>query len=160
MLELFETDTWEIKKTIPIGTNRGVHVQFLPDNRHVAIASAGTDGSVGIADMPSGRVHLLGKQSVAAAPGAFGPGGITSFAVSPDGRLIATGGYTNAPTLWLWDTETGESRSLKHPAGRLGVSALAFSPDGREVVSSVVYDDDGKGAHIVWNLSTSYGSAP
>ncbi len=49
---------------------------------------------------------------------------VRAVAFSPDGRLVASGGYQ---VVRIWDAEANEKTTLAVPDG--GVSALAFSPD-------------------------------
>jgi len=65
-------------------------------------------------------------------------GGMAGMTFSPDGRLLATRVF-NSTQVKLWDTRTGhELRTVTGSTGvgylgmLGGVSALAFSPDGRE----------------------------
>ena len=61
---------------------------------------------------------------------------VVAAAVSPDGRLLATGGWDKAIT--LWSLETG--KPIRVLSGHTGeIHALAFSPDGRLLVSSGAY---------------------
>ena len=61
---------------------------------------------------------------------------VISAAVSPDGRLLATGGWDKAITLWSLETE----KPIRVLSGHTGeIHALAFSPDGRLLVSSGAY---------------------
>lgn len=58
---------------------------------------------------------------------------ITSVALSPDGKLLATGGASQP--FRLWDIATGKQlRELETNSGRMMVS-VAFSPDGKTVAT-------------------------
>ena len=57
---------------------------------------------------------------------------VFAAAVSPDGQLMATGGWDRTVTLWNVETQT-VYRSLKGHTGEIYV--LAFSPDGKFLVS-------------------------
>jgi WD40 repeat protein/serine/threonine protein kinase len=71
---------------------------------------------------------------------------VDAVAVSPDGRLIASGGWDY--TLRLWDRDTGnELRTLQSDGF---VEQISFSPDGRFVACA---GRNGVGAHV-WNTST------
>jgi WD40 repeat protein len=81
---------------------------------------------------------------------------VTAGAFSPDGSLFATGGMDGSSI--LWDVVTGKPRvTLKgHDSGgkkkrtTRGISAIAFSPDGKLVVSAGLDDHAVK----VWTVST------
>lgn len=74
---------------------------------------------------------------------------ITKIALSPDGKILSSGGGFHDRTIKLWHLETGaELRTLQpHPGGE--VTALAFTPDGQSLVSGS-YDKTVK----VWNWQT------
>jgi WD40 repeat protein len=62
------------------------------------------------------------------------PGNVMALASSPDGRLVASGGSDR--TIRVWDVGAGK---LVYACKDLedGVSALAFSPDGKSFVSGI-----------------------
>jgi WD40 repeat protein len=77
--------------------------------------------------IPGGAVLAQGRARVEV-PATFHSEGILAMAVSPNGRLILTGGLDN--TARLWDVATGHL--IRTFVGHLGaVSAVAFSNDGR-----------------------------
>jgi WD40 repeat protein len=60
-------------------------------------------------------------------------GGVLAAAVSPDGKLIASGGGDHV--IRLWDSATGQER-LTLPGHDGDVLALSFTPDGKTLISS------------------------
>ena len=61
---------------------------------------------------------------------------VVSAAVSPDEEFLATGGWNRSITLWSLETEKPIRVLTGHT---VDIHALAFSPDGRLLVSSVAY---------------------
>jgi WD40 repeat protein len=99
----------------------------------VVVAVAVAAGGVGLLRPAPER-----RQPPAAVPAeAFvirSPDGVTAFAYSADGRVLATAGKRSG-AVRLWDAVTGaELRVLAD--GTDGVVAVAFAPDGRSIVTA------------------------
>jgi WD40 repeat protein len=101
------------------------------------IASAGVDRKLLLWSATDGKV----LQTIAT------PQLVRALAMSPDGRVVASGG--DDPAIQLWETDTGK------PAAKLTghadwVLCLTFSPDGKYLASGG-YD----GAVILWDVAGS-----
>ncbi|MEK7766399.1 MAG: WD40 repeat domain-containing protein [bacterium] len=60
-------------------------------------------------------------------------GGLSAWALSPDGKILVGAGYT--ATAWLWDASTGAPLAPAH--GHSGaISAAAFSQDGHRLATA------------------------
>src|SRR5262245_50936108 len=62
--------------------------------------------------------------------------GAQAVAFSPDGKLLASGGFDNTIKLW----EVGTGRMLRTLVCK--VKSIAFSPDGRTLASASGYPDN------------------
>jgi WD40 repeat protein len=103
---------------------------FVPageDKRAKILVSASFDKTIHFWDLQTGRElsHLINH-----------PGTATALTVSPDGKLLASGGKETSE-IFLWQVEDGkEVRRWK--AHREGVMGLAFAPDGKTIASGGV----------------------
>ena len=61
--------------------------------------------------------------------------GLTTLAVSPDGRVLASGSGTEDPTIRIWDAETGR-QIFRIEGHNTYVSDLVFTRDGRRLISA------------------------
>jgi len=87
--------------------------------------AACTRNSVWLFDTRTSQMRLLGQHPTRVLTGYFGGAQIFALAMSPDGRLLATGGHEDRPTIRLWDLATGRlAHTLQHPAGLSSVAAL------------------------------------
>jgi WD40 repeat protein len=73
-------------------------------------------------------------------------GDLVGVAFSPDGRLLAAGGYGGHPAT-VWDAATG--KLLRELPNRWMVWSVAFSPDGKRIASA-----NADGTVRVWDVTT------
>jgi len=127
-------------------------MEFTRDGDRLVTGGAAHNESVVVWDAKTGR-RLLGIK---------GAGIVYSLAISPDGRKIATTGYTgiteDKPKLRtaVWDAKTGmELLVVKNDhAGQR--PCIAFSPDGKLLATGTFSGDDEKavGAVQLWHADT------
>ena len=123
----WDTETGELKHTMPAISGRVYHVAFSSDGRMIA-SSSGRVVHVWDAQTGKKRLRLFAEEWER-----FGD--VSSLAFSPDGRTLASGhrspkagNSSGTGKIGLWDAMTGE-RKLTQDASVPTV--LAFSPDGR-----------------------------
>jgi WD40 repeat protein len=124
-------------------------IAFTPDGRH--LVSAGDDKVIRIWDVAQGRtIRTLRGET-----GLGDHGRIYAMALSSDGRWLAAGGYMatysgenkeDVAAIRLYDFASGEIMGLLKGHQNV-VVALAFSPDGKHLVST-----DQNGIAILWEV--------
>jgi WD40 repeat protein/serine/threonine protein kinase len=135
-----------------VGTGGAQVVAFSPDGKRLATgASSPTGECVILWDIDTGQelVELTGMSYKERAKGMW------SMAFSADGARLA--GTDKRGCLFIWDLEHGEElfRVVAHPVANAQVNSLwdtdvAFSPDGKRVVTASQAHDDVK----VWDAFT------
>jgi WD40 repeat protein/beta-lactamase regulating signal transducer with metallopeptidase domain len=147
-------------------TTRLGTIRFRQDSSVYAVAISG-DGTLVASHSWSGDIRLWDAQTgkllhVCTAEG-LRPG--TTFAFSPDGKLLAGGSGMVLPSSasrrqreawWLWNSETGEiEREFQFvarggdPDGRDKVASMAFSRDGDKLATS-----HASGDVRIWNVAS------
>jgi WD40 repeat protein/serine/threonine protein kinase len=137
-----------------IGTGRPVGQPVGAQQPHVRAAVFRPDGQVFLSasrtarlcDLATGRVLMEVTHPQE---------GIGAVALSPDGRLAATGGYDR--TARLWDLASGKplGEPLLHPAPSW-IHAVAFSPDGTRLLTASGDFESRmhRGEARLWDLAT------
>lgn len=131
---------WDLKSREPIfAKHNGMYpfyqVVFTPDGKTLLAASA--DRTIHLYEMPSGRLFdKLRHHS----------GEVNAIALSPDAKLLASGGYDRA--IVFWDMETRKPLASVEDPRQDQIHSLAFSPDGRRLFSG---NRDTTG--LVWDVA-------
>ncbi len=122
-LELWNTDTGTLIRTIQVGTSKltaVAAVAFSPDGHR--LATGRSDGAVQLWDADTGT--QLGQTL------SGHTAGVWDVAFSPDGRQIAT--VSQDGTLRLWSATVGQPMTGPDPV----IAQVAFSPDGHRVAAA------------------------
>jgi WD40 repeat protein len=147
MVKVWDADTGTVMFSLKGHTNGVTSVAFSPDGKR--IVSGSTDKTVKVWDANTGveTLSLKGHTHV-----------VHSVAFSPDGKRIASGGnYLDrnmeraavTGEVKVWDADKGtEILSFRASTGE--VNSVAFSPDGKRIVSAS-REMGGKGEVKVWD---------
>jgi RNA polymerase sigma factor (sigma-70 family) len=122
----------------------GVQIVFSADGKYLATSDCNDDRKppylVRIWDAATGK--QLGQFTCPTKTV-----GIASLAISPDARLIATGGFERDDTVRLWETAScSEVASLQ--GHHSGVFSLAFTPDGKTLATG-----SGDATILLWDVT-------
>ena len=136
-VELWDARRGALAKTIELDYGRIVpRFAFAPDGKTLGVLYAGDKGrdrkvaqirgGVRLLDLADGKeIRMIrGHEHMA-----------ISLAFSPDGKLLATGGYTSDGDIRLWDVATG--KELSRIAAGAGVPVMAFARSGMTLAAGL-----------------------
>jgi WD40 repeat protein len=118
------TEKWRVKTSRPVDS-----IAISPDGR--LLASAHGDQTVSLWEIKSGKHvrKLPAEQTIAT--------GSQAVVFAPDGKVLATAGFTDG-NVQLWDITTG-IRIRSFGIGRDMIYSLAYAPDGKTIATTDGY---------------------
>lgn len=123
-LTLWDLTTEKLIRTFRGHTERVSSVNATPEGRYVV---SGGDGTLRLWDLQNGMlVRTIPADATAH---------VTSIAISPDGRSVASAGLDGTANTWFIPAGT-VLRRFDHSPAHGSVLSVAFSPDGRRVVTA------------------------
>jgi WD40 repeat protein/predicted Ser/Thr protein kinase len=128
------------------GTEERWHrAEYTSDGASLVALTDGMNNALHVCDANTGRLRYPPIQPV------LKDGPCRSFALSADGRLLATA-VTGTNAARVWDVATGRplSKPLLHPGDVYGLFHVSFSPDGRYLLTS---HKDGQARLWDWQAS-------
>jgi WD40 repeat protein len=132
-LTLWSIPAGEVVRSLPIGpvTEGGekVPLAVAPDLSVVAYVSYDRPGVIQVIDIATGQERWSSPS---------GEADVTALAVSPDGKLLASGQGLGGreSRIRLWDLTTGKQIGRPLEGHRAWVSELLFWPDGKKLASA------------------------
>ena len=156
-IRLWDVETGEIITTL-LGHTLGVTgLTFSPDGALLASAAPGAavrqeDDTIRLWDIATKQTITTfttpkGTVSFPSSPK------VTGLAFSPDGALLASGGWGNDGKIRLWDVATRQAIATLE-GHQFQVFSLAFSPDGTLLASA-----SRDGMMLLWDIATRQATA-
>lgn len=134
-----------------INCETGQHQKSLKDKAlgHVFALAYTPDGALGISGGNNGQIIVWNADTSVQVREMLGHhGSVSSLAISPDGKRVASGGGGNDNTIRFWNLSTGKAETAiaGHTAD---VGHVEFSPDGMYLASASL-----DGSIRIWDVGT------
>jgi WD40 repeat protein len=115
----------------------GGRLAALPDHRGLLAVAISPDGAWLATAGQDGEARLHDANNPQQASTLLDAARVTAVAFSADGELVAIASLSANPLsqIQIWKTKTAESMGVIEPQGMF-VTALAFSPDGRQLAAA------------------------
>lgn len=142
-------------QTLAVATKQGLGLVRIWDLSSARFTSSITvSPATGLWDPATGKFDQLLRGALSS----NAPDQLSAAEVSPDGKPLATTGYSDG-AIRLWNATTGESAATFYAPSKAPVYALAFSPDGKVLANQQpVYSPDGQGgssAIQIWSVASA-----